>query len=209
MPSTPRCQEMPRSLDPGGLLDQLEAGVAGLERDEDGDGEGAGGDREERRHQPGRARARRRDTSAVTSAPMAGSTTMAVRSGKLGASASARRAVTARLLRTVRTRDQHDRADGDAQGVGADVAGLDAAGPVPTPRTSAATPLTAPSMTCGRTRPRPRRPAPGPPMKAADRRVVVPAVGEDLGLGRALLEAAPQVDVDRGARCRRARRRWR
>ena len=46
--------------------------------------------------------ARRRDTSAVTTAPMAGSTTMAVRIGKSG-ERPRRRALTGRMLRTVRT----------------------------------------------------------------------------------------------------------
>ena len=89
-------------LDPGGLLDHLEAG-----------------------DRPSRTRrgsptvrapvatansvatsradsARRRDTSAVTSAPTAGSTTMAVRSGKSGDGASAA-SITARCSGTVRT----------------------------------------------------------------------------------------------------------
>ena len=70
---------------------------------------------------------RRLDTSAVTSAPMAGSTTAAVRSGKSG-DARPRRRASQHGAPDGEDRDEHDRAEGDTERVGAHVAGLEPAG---------------------------------------------------------------------------------
>ena len=214
MPSTPRCQrDAEVAAIHGGRLDELEAGVARSRTATRTQMVSAPvSDREEHAPPAGPARAGGCGTSATTTAPMAGSDDQAGEDREVGAVARGLGGEAAALIRTSlrerrRPATSTTAPSGDAQGVAAHVAGLQAAQAARRrPAPARPTPLTAPSMTCGRTRRWPRSASrPGPPTNAAIDSSKYQAVGEDRRLDRGRSTRLPQVDRrSRGAMPTRA-----